>query len=156
MGDRHARVVNIDEVKPTEVAHGRFGIQRRGLGNAAGGQKLGCSYYEQPPGKAAFPFHFHLSNEEAIYVLEGEVTLRIGAERVTLRAGDYVAIPVGAEHAHQLINESSSVVRYLAMSTMQYPEVVQYPDSKKLGAMGPGIRAVFKQGTEVEYYDGED
>jgi uncharacterized cupin superfamily protein len=33
-----------------------------------------------PPGRRAWPYHYHLENEEAIYVLEGLGTLRIDEE----------------------------------------------------------------------------
>jgi uncharacterized cupin superfamily protein len=127
----------------------------------AGGQKLGCSLYEQPPGKRAFQYHFHTANEEAVYVLEGEGTLRIGAREVPLRAGDYVALPVGEETAHQVINTSGSTLRYLCISTMLEPEIVKYPDTNKIGIMAglppaPALRAILRLGGEpVDYWDGE-
>src|SRR2546423_316612 len=84
--------------------------------------KLGASWFEIQPGKKAFPFHFHLANEEAIFVLEGEGVLRNGDEEHTVRAGDYIALPPGPP-GHQLINRSSAPLRYLAFSTMIEPEV---------------------------------
>ena len=119
-------------------------VKTKRLGAAAGGKKLGCSLYEQPPGKRAFPYHCHFANEEAVYVLEGEGTLRIGAKEVPLRAGDYVALPVGEETAHQIINSSTATLRYLCFSTSIEPEVVKYPDSGKVGLMAglpahPGV-----------------
>ncbi len=86
---RHPNVANIDKITPNEEVHGGLAFRRRRLGVDIGGRALGCSHFEVAPGKTAFPFHFHSAVEEAIYVLEGTATLRMGKERVELRAGDY-------------------------------------------------------------------
>ena len=76
-------VVSDGDLEWDEQSHGeKFGYRRKQLGSAAGGQKLGCSLYEVPPGCRAWPYHYHLANEEAIYVLGGSGTLRIGGEEV--------------------------------------------------------------------------
>jgi uncharacterized cupin superfamily protein len=77
------------------------------LGAAAGARKLGCSMFDIPPGKCAFPFHFHCRNEEAIYVLEGSGTLRLDADESILRVGACVSLPAGSATAHRLINSSN-------------------------------------------------
>ncbi|HEY4221130.1 MAG TPA: cupin domain-containing protein [Myxococcota bacterium] len=138
----------------------------RRLAFVAGGRSLGCSHYELPPGKVAFPFHYHCANEEAIFVLEGEGTMRIGAERVAIRAGDYIALPPGPEGAHQLVNTSDAALKYLCISTMIPVEVVGYPDSKKHAASAAGsveaaqrgerwVRHLWLDGPTAGYYDGE-
>ena len=100
-----------------------------------------------------------------MYVLEGWGTLRIGGEEVRVSKGDYMALPAGAEAAHQIVNDSETVLRYLCFSTMEAPYVMVYPDSGKVGIFGgaaPGgpkeVRTFskFLQGdAEVDYYDGE-
>jgi uncharacterized cupin superfamily protein len=151
-----------------ERAHGeRFGHRRKELGSAADGQKLGCSLYEVPPGRAAFPRHYHLAEEEAIYVLEGSGTLRIGqgGREVKVSRGDYAALPVGPDAAHQLVNTSGATLWYLCFSTMAELDVAVYPDSGKVGIFGglvpegPEERtsARYLRGdAEVGYYDGEE
>ena len=162
MSDRHPNVINAADLPWQDRGHGdRFAVKTKRLGAAAGGKKLGCSLYEQPPGKRAFPYHCHFANEEAVYVLEGEGTLRIGAKEVPLRAGDYVALPVGEETAHQIINTSAVTLRYLCFSTSIEPELVKYPDSGKVGLMAgfppnPAFRAILRLGEPVDYWDGED
>ena len=76
---------------------GRFRTTRKQLGSSAGGEKLGCSLYEVPPWRTAFPRHYHLANEEAIYMLEGSGTLRIGREEVELSQGTTWRCPWGAQ-----------------------------------------------------------
>jgi uncharacterized cupin superfamily protein len=179
VADRPSNVVGEDDLVWSEQRHGqRFGHRRKQLASAAGGQRVGCSLYEVEPGRAAFPRHYHLANEEAIYILEGSGTLRLGEEgkEVELSRGDYVALPVGAGGAHQLVNTSGEVLRYLCLSTVVEPDVLLYPDSGKVGvyageeAVRPKEEGIFAEflrddvgvgdyyldGAEVDYYDGEE
>ena len=139
------------------LEQGDFGFRRKRLAAAAGSKGLGVSWFELPPGKKAFPFHFHLANDEAVFVLEGEGVLRSDDEEHPLRAGDYVAFPPGPP-GHQIINRSQAPLRYLAISTMREPEVAIYPDSNKLGvlARAHGLVSVHRQGDAVDYYEGEE
>ncbi len=51
----------------TEQRHGeKFGHRRKELGSVAGGQRLGRSLYEVPPGRTAFPRHYHLAEKEEL------------------------------------------------------------------------------------------
>ena len=111
-------VVSERAMEWTEHSHGeKFGYKRKSLSSATGGEKLGCSLYEVPPGRRAWPYHYHLANEEAIYVLEGSGTLRIGGEDVSVSEGDYVALPAKADGAHQLVNSSEAALRYPRIGT---------------------------------------
>ncbi len=157
-------VIHSDELPWESGGQGDlFAHRRRALASAAGGQGLGCSMIELDPGKTAWPFHFHCGNEEAIYVLAGEGTLRLGATRVRVRAGDYVALPPGPDDAHQLTNTGSEVVRYLVISTMVAPDVCVYPDSDKVGVVGaltddhgqPRQVVTYPADAEVPYWEGE-
>jgi uncharacterized cupin superfamily protein len=81
----HPNVVGTGGLKWMEQSHGeKFGFKCKSLGAATGGERLGCSLYEVPPGKRAWPHHYHLANEEAIFVLEGRGTLRIGEKEVAI------------------------------------------------------------------------
>jgi uncharacterized cupin superfamily protein len=163
---KRPRVVS-GEVPWVEQSRGeRFGHRRKQLGAVSGGQKLGCSLYEVPSGRRSWPYHYHLANEEAVYVLEGSGTLRLGGREVGISRGDYVALPAGEEVAHQIINTSDGMLRYLCFSTMEEPDVVVYPDSNKVGIFAgsaPGgpkeeriLHKYLRGDAEVGYYDGED
>ena len=159
---RHPNVANITELKAGGFDKGnRFALSNKVLGRATGARGIGCSFYEVPPGKTAFPSHYHCANEESIYVLEGKGTLRIGADEVQVGPGDYATFPVGPAHAHQLRNTGEEPLRYLCFSTMLPTEVVGYPDSRKIGAMGFGaggeqiVRIMVREESHVDYYDRE-
>lgn len=159
-----SRVIHSDDLPWETGGRGELFVhRRRRLGAAAGGEQLGCSMMELDPGKTAWPFHFHQANEEAIYVLAGEATLRLGPAHTRVRAGDYVALPTGSDHAHQLTNTGSEVLRYLVISTMTTPDVCVYPDANKVGVVGaltgadgqPRRVVTFPRGAEVGYWEGE-
>lgn len=163
---RHQHVVNAADLAPADSSHGtRFAARRWQLGAAAGARALGASLMEVPPGKTAWPRHYHAGNEEAIYVLEGEGTLAIGEERVRVGPGDFVALPAGPGAAHQLVNDGAARLRYLCISTMNPTDVLVYPDSHKIGVMGgaaPGgdkrerfLAGFFRDDATVGYWDGE-
>ena len=163
----HPNIVGQGDLEWSEQSHGQgFGYRRKQLGAVAGGRKVGCSLYEVPPGRRAFPYHYHLANEEAIYMLEGSGTLRIGEEEIRVSEGDYVALPAREQAAHQLVNDSGAVLRYLCFSTMIEPDVMVYPDSEKVGIFGgaaPGgpkgkrtFSKFLRGDAKVGYYDGEE
>ena len=126
---------------------------------------MGCSLYEVPPGRRAWPYHYHLANEEAIYVLEGSGMLRIGGQEIEVAQGDYVALSTGETGAHQIFKNSNEVLRYLCFSTMVEPDIMVYPDSGKIGMFagaapgGPKAKRTFskflRSDAEVGYFDGE-
>ena len=165
MTRRHPNVVNLDEVEPMnppgeKPAH--FASAAKRLGAAAGGKGIGCNHFRVPAGKTGVPCHAHHVNEESIFMLEGEGTLRIGAERVQVRAGDWIALPPGEGHAHQLLADRGVEIAYLCMSTMTPADVITYPDSGKLlAAIGPfgqsSLRKMFWQKDgDVPYFAGEE
>lgn len=53
-----------------------------------------------PPGPAVTPLHIHRKNDEAMYVLEGELTVRLGEERHVLPAGAFANAPRGMPHTY--------------------------------------------------------
>jgi len=163
---RPENVVNQEEIAWTKAAQGKFRYRRKSFTAAARMDRLGASLYEIEPGASAFPRHYHCANEEAIYVLEGEGMLSLGAAEVRVRAGDFAAIPRGSEYAHRLRNCSDQPLRYLCFSTMIEPDVGVYPDSNKVGffeGSAPGgpkerrrLTGMFRRDTEVGYFEGED
>ena len=161
---KHPHVAALSDIPVEELkgpAGSPFGGQRQRVGGAVGAAKLGYSVFSVPPGKAAFPFHTHYTNEEMIYIFEGEGLLRMGAEEARVAPGMFIALPAGEEKPHQLINTGARELKYLCVSTMVYPDITDYPDAKKIGALtcapgGTSLRAFYRRGDDVPYYEGED
>ena len=138
---------------------------RKQLSAATGGRAIGTSLYRVPPGVRPWPRHYHLANEESIYVLAGSGAIMIGDEKLELRRGDYVALPAGSAHVHQVLNESDQDLEFLCMSTMVEPDICIYPDSAKLGVFAgaaPGgdpesstLRTFVSVNPDLPYWEGE-
>jgi uncharacterized cupin superfamily protein len=157
--------VNESDLEWQTTERGETRFRRKRLAAAAGGEDIGCSLYELPPGRRAWPYHYHTGNEEAVYVLDGEGALRLDGETHALAAGDYVALPAGEESAHRVVNDSEGVLRYLAVSTMEDPDVTVYPDSGKFGVYAgsaPGsddprtLSGYYRVDDDVDYWAGEE
>jgi len=158
-------VLNIRDVEFTKWGHGeRFEAQLGTVGARIGAKKLGYRLVVLPPGKCGWPAHFHHVNEEMFFILEGRGIIRVGAERLPLKAGDFVCCPAGTGNAHQIANDSNEDLRYLAVSTMESPEVVEYPDSGKFGVVvrkpgaatdKPDFAFWGRKSSATDYWDGE-
>lgn len=158
-------IININDLDWKTSEHGDFAHEDKWLGAAAGGKMIGTSFYKLMPGKKCFPYHYHYANEEAVLVLEGSGTLRMNDGMHPIKQGDYIAFPVGPDYAHQIINTSDKPLLYICMSTMIFPDAVEYPDSNKVGISagplsdGKGhdflLRARFRKNDAVDYFEGE-
>ena len=94
----HPSVVGDGNLEWDEQSQGeKFGYRRKQLSWAAGGEKLGCSLYEVPPGRRAWPYHYHLANEEAKQqhsgrtkcsdVPSGPLRLQVHGDRLSMAEG---------------------------------------------------------------------
>ena len=137
-----------------------FRALRARIGYQLGTERLGISLWELPPGETAYPYHFHLAEEELLVVLDGTPALRTPDGWRDLAEGEVVSFLRGEGGAHQLVNRTDTAVRFLAISTNGEPDVVIYPDAGKLGAAerrpdGSGLKKFFRLDDAVDYYEGE-
>lgn len=160
-------IVNLDQLDyDTPDRPAAFAARLAPVAARIDARQLGYRVTELAPGARAWPFHSHFANEEMFFVLEGTGVLRMGSQRLPIRSGDFIAAPTGgAESAHQIINTSDQVLRYLCVSTMIEPEVALYPDSGKFGALvgaAPGGNATLRRlhhfghlRDAADYWEGE-
>jgi uncharacterized cupin superfamily protein len=137
-----------------------FRSKRARIGYELGTELIGTSLFEVPPGEAAYPYHYHYADEEMLIVLSGRPTLRTPEGERELEEGEVVRFELGEQGAHQVFNRSEEVVTFLAVSSHGRPDVIVYPDSDKIGVgerlpRGGGLRAFFRRGDRVDYFDGE-
>lgn len=161
------RIVNLNELPPAnEREHGeKFASSHIAIGAPLGAKKLGYNVTEIPPGKTAFPYHYHWVNEELFLILEGTGELRWPGGTHPLKPMDLLCCPPGPDSAHQIRNTGTTPLRYLALSTIQDPEVVEYPDSGKYGVtvgrkiggtpQESNFRVIAFKKDEVDYFAGE-
>ncbi len=157
--------VNEADLEWTETERGETHFRRKKLAAAADAEALGASLYELPPAASSWPYHYHAANAEAIYVLDGTGTLRTPEGDTRVEAGDFCAFPASSEGAHRLHNDGDAPLRYLAVSTMQDPDVTVYPDSEKIGVYAgspPGgederdVSGYYRRDDDVDYWVDEE
>src|SRR5436190_1827512 len=91
--------VNEPDFTPREAPAG-FRSRRARIGRELGSELIGCSVWEVPAGEAAYPYHFHYSDEELVIVLAGRPTLRTPDGTRELDEGEVVRFPLGPDGAH--------------------------------------------------------
>ncbi|HET7507427.1 MAG TPA: cupin domain-containing protein [Solirubrobacterales bacterium] len=138
-----------------------FKSRRARVGYELSTELIGCSVWEIPPGQAAYPYHYHYSDEELVIVLEGEPGLRTPEGTRTLERGEAVRFPLGEEGAHQIFNASEEIVKLIAISSSGRPDVIVYPDGDKVGfgerlPQGGGMRLFFRCEDATSYFEGEE
>jgi uncharacterized cupin superfamily protein len=146
-----------DAPKEREVVEPKYDSLCARLAQDTAAQKLGISIDIVPPGQRACPYHFHYAQEEMFIILEGTGTLRVAGEMLPIRAGDKAFIPPGPEYPHHIINTSDAPLKYLSVSTRDYPEICEYPDSGKYLAYsrGGGFSGLQRAENNLDYWDGE-
>ncbi len=158
------RIVNIADVVLHDAGNGKgFKAKIGRAGPMLGLGRLGCSLTVVPPGQRAWPFHRHHVSDELFYIVAGSGEVRLDDRTLPVRAGDLIANPAGAE-AHQIVNTGTTELRYLAISDIGAVDIIEYPDSGKVG-MAAGVRngdlstASYKaigRITPADYWEGEN
>jgi uncharacterized cupin superfamily protein len=128
------------------------------VGARIGAELLGGSLYELEPGDRLWPYHTHHANEEWLIVVRGRPTLRTPDGEQELDEGDVVCFPRGKAGFHQVRNANDEPIRVLMLSSMNAPDLVEYPDSGKVGARSAAGERILlsRPGPVLDYWDGED
>jgi quercetin dioxygenase-like cupin family protein len=67
------------------------------------------------PGPGVTPMHVHHENDEAMYVLEGELTVQLGDDQHVLPPGAYAIAPRGVPHTYR--NSGDDIARVLFINS---------------------------------------
>jgi uncharacterized cupin superfamily protein len=135
-----------------------FLSHRQLVGRRVGAERLGASLWQVPPGQASYPYHYHLTEEELLVVVEGDGgRLRTPDGWRSLEPGDVLSFRTGADGAHQLFNDGPGELRFLSVSTYGAPDICVYPDTDTLcaaerGPNGTGLWEVFRRRDSVPYW----
>ncbi len=156
-----ARLNFLDD-EPWDEVNEKDRIRARRFGLTFGSDALGASLLELLPRSPRPPLHMHYGCEEMFFVLGGRPTLRTPEGERELEEGEAVHFGLGADGAHQVSNRTDEPVRYVFVSNVVSPEVVEYPDSGKVTALakttsqkGTPLHAIHRVDDAVDYFEGE-
>lgn len=100
----------------------------RRLGDHAGLTKYGVLLTRIVPGGQSSHRHAHSTQDEFIWVLEGEAVLNTDAGEQLLTAGMCAGFPAGCGDAHQFLNRGDTDVLLLVVGDRSDGDVITYPD----------------------------
>ena len=122
------------------------------------GGKLEIFFYTLQPGKANYPYHYHVANEEVYYIVSGQGTLKTPEGEKVVSKGDIIVMPANENGAHMLINTSDEPLTYIEVKTAITPDIGIRPEEGKFSVLGgPGeiFLKTYKMDSDVNYLGGE-
>lgn len=146
---------HIDQVPWEEFSRGtRFGMRYQHLSSFGGGSQISVSMEVLPAGRQANQAHYHLLEEEHVFVLEGSLTLRLGERSHELSAGHYVCFPAGQKVGHALINHTAQPCRYLVLGSPHPHDVAVHTDTGRVSVKLTG--EAYRKSATMGYWEGVD
>ena len=104
------------------------GREKTALGDVAGLTQFGVNLTRLKPGAASALRHWHETEDEFVYVLEGEIMLIEDGGTTVLRPGDAAGFKAGVSNGHHLVNKSQRNALYLEVGTRAKRERAHYSD----------------------------
>ena len=116
----------ITTTKPYSVAAGegleKFWWKSGQMTVKAGGTETGHAFAQietDDPQGSGTPLHLHHNEDETFYVIEGEVTVVVGEERIDLGAGDFCFGPRGVPHTYVVRSERARMLVTLSPAGLE-------------------------------------
>ncbi len=120
---------------------------RKRLGDAGGLDQFGVNLTKLEPGAMSALRHWHMVEDEFIYVLSGALTLIEDNGETLLKAGDAAAFKAGVANAHHLVNRTDAAATYLEIGSRAADERAHYPDDDLEAIIkGAALRFTHKDG----------
>ena len=98
------------------------------VGLVGGLKKLGVNLVTLRPGETSTYRHWHEAGDEFLLVLEGRAVVVENDGPHKIGPGDMCCWPEGVANAHQMLNRSNALVRYLVVGSGAERDRVHYPD----------------------------
>jgi uncharacterized cupin superfamily protein len=112
--------------------------ERTRLGDPAGLTQFGVNLLRLPPGAWSSQRHWHVGEDEFVYVLSGEVVLVSEDGDEILKAGGCAGFKAGDTNGHCLQNRSANEARVLEIGTRVVGGDTTYYPECDLVARGAG------------------
>jgi uncharacterized cupin superfamily protein len=104
------------------------GRSRQRLGNVVGLDQFGVNLTRLKPGSQSSQRHWHETEDELIYVLEGEIVLCENEGETVLKPGDAAGWKAGVANGHCLVNRTDRDAVYLEIGSRMPRDRAEYPD----------------------------
>ena len=89
---------------------------------------FGGNLVKLPPESWSSQRHWHRTEEEFVYVVEGKPTLITNEGETVLAPGMCAGFKAGVENGHHIVNRTDTLVIYLEVGTRRGDDEVDYPD----------------------------
>jgi uncharacterized cupin superfamily protein len=113
---------------PEPFASRMKGREKRRLGEFFGLKNFGINLTRLAPNAMSSLRHAHTKQDEFVYIVQGNPTLRTREGSLKLAPGMCVGYPAGSGNAHHLQNETMEDVLYLEVGDRTPGDEVTYPD----------------------------
>jgi uncharacterized cupin superfamily protein len=94
--------------------------------------QFGAFIHVLQPGTRSSIKHWHSSEDELVYVLEGQVVVIEGNAESTLLQGDAAVFKAGDPVGHSLWNKGTQPAKVLVVGTRAQTDRVTYPDHNRV------------------------
>ena len=119
------------------------------LGEVGGLTQYGVNLVMLEPGAMSSLRHWHLHEDEFVWVVEGECTLVQDGGETVMRPGDCAAFPAGQANGHHFMNFTDRVAKFLVVGTKAPTEIATYCDvDLRVEMAGGKARFTYKDGTD--------
>ena len=136
---------------------GRFRAEL--LSDSGGLTQFGAFVETLWPGGRTSKSHWHRSEDEMVYVLDGVATLIEGGAVSEVQPGQAACFKAGVAVGHHMENRTDAPIRYLVVGTRSGDDVVTYADTGETVTIANGEK-VYRNAegniTDVQPYHGAD
>jgi uncharacterized cupin superfamily protein len=135
---------NIDDV-PWKRLRGSTAFKL--LGRYGGGSQVGVGIDVLKPGQYSNRFHYHLKEEEHIFIVKGSATLILRSRGYIMRERDYCCFPAGQRAGHHLYNHTDEKCLFMTIGDNHPDDIACFPNTGRARIRATGktvpITAVF-------------
>ena len=154
-------MANLNEPHYDEPRNGPgFTCRRARIGRQLGAERLGASLFDVPPGQAAYPYHYHLGEEELLVILAGRPSMRTPGGWRELEPGDVLCYPVGEEGppARESRRGERPLPGHQHVGSPGRRDLPRLGEARRLRAAVGGGRPheLFRRSDAVDYLEGEE
>ena len=110
----------------------RFSTSFKLLGRyGGGGGQVGVGVDVLKPGQYSNRFHYHLREEEHVFILKGSAMLILGKRKYVMTERDYCCFPAGQAAGHHLYNHTKANCTFMTIGDNKPDDIAVFPKTGK-------------------------